>query len=80
MCASRKIKKSKLLSLDGNLQGTRKKPHVIAAALEQDMLVSCWCITVMAIYIIPVCSISEQCVSTVWKKSIALMFPGVVEI
>jgi hypothetical protein len=38
--------------LDGNLQGIRKKPPVIAVALNQSIQLNCWCITLMEIYII----------------------------
>jgi len=39
------IKKSNLLCQDGKLQVTRKKPHAIDVALEQNIQHSFWFIT-----------------------------------
>jgi len=38
-------------NLDGNLQVTRKNPHVIDVGFEQDLPVSCWYIMWMEISI-----------------------------
>jgi hypothetical protein len=54
MFVSRKTKNSSRLSPDGSCPGTRKKPHVTVAALDQDMLVNCWYIIVMAVCTTPV--------------------------
>jgi hypothetical protein len=37
----------------GNLQDTRKNPHVTDADFEQDLPVNCWCITLMVISTMP---------------------------
>jgi hypothetical protein len=50
------------LNPDGKPVTIRKNPHVIVADLGLDMPVSCWYITVMAIYIIQILLILEQCV------------------
>jgi hypothetical protein len=55
--ASNDTRESNQLSPDGKPATTRKNPHVIVAGLGLDMPVSCWYITVMAIYTIQVLQI-----------------------
>jgi hypothetical protein len=66
--ASAKVVGSNLENPDGKVQVTRKNPHVIDAGFEQDLLVSYWCITLMAISTMLLLEICEQFVETVWKR------------
>jgi hypothetical protein len=52
----------------GNLQDTRKNPHVIDAGFEQDLPVNCWYITLTVISTMPLEETYEQFVETVWKR------------
>ena len=52
----------------GNLQDTRKNPHVIDAGFEQDLPVNCWYITLTVISTMPLEETCAQFVETVWRK------------
>ena len=50
--ASARVEESNPENRVGNLQGTRKNPHVIDAGSKLDLLANCWYIMLMEISII----------------------------